>query len=148
MDRAHNREQNHGRPRRHISAHHHQCAKREHGQCDKTLHRRHRRAMQVKSNAAHHRQYERNCQCRCRAMCSREAPDRNDSRQMVETDHRMTQSRQDPFAEGRRRAPAHDVMRESRRRPDGRRDKPQTETHQLLFHCFFSRRDHNPRRAA
>jgi len=104
--------------------------------------------MQVKSNAAHHRQYERNCQCRYRAVCSREAPYRNDSRQMVETDHRMTQSRQDPFTEGRRRATAHHMMRESRCDPEGRCDKPQTETYQLPFHRFFSQRDHSPLRSA
>ena len=103
VDHAHHREQHHGRPRRHIPAQHHQRAKREHGQCDKNLRPRHRRAMQVKSNAAHHRQHERNCQRRCRAVRSREAPDRNDRRQMVEADHRMAQSRQDAL---HRRSPA------------------------------------------
>ena len=104
--------------------------------------------MQVESNAARHRQHKHNCQYRCRAVRGREAPDRNDRRQMVEADHRMAQSRQDAFTEGRRHAATHHVMRESRRRSEGRRDKPQTETYQSPFHCFFSRRDHSPLRVA
>jgi hypothetical protein len=47
-------------------------------------------------------------------MCGREAPDRNHGGKMVEANDRMAEPRQDALAKGRRRAPAHEVMGESR----------------------------------
>jgi len=70
--------------------------------------------MQVEDNPANHRQHEGNRQSRCRAVRGRKASDRNNRGQMIETDHRMTQSRQDALTESCGRAATHHVMRESR----------------------------------
>jgi len=148
VDHTHHREQHHRGSHRHVPAKDYQQTKRKDRQCNENLCARHRRAMQVESNAARHRQHECNRQRRCRAMRGGEASDRNDRRQMVEADYGMAQSRQEALTEGRRHAAAHDVMRESRRRTGGRCDKGQPKTYQLPIHCFFSQRDHSPLRAA
>ena len=69
-----------------------QQTQRQDRQCDENLGSRDRRAMQMECNTAHHGQHESNRQRRCRAMRGRQAPNRNNRRQMVEADDRMTQT--------------------------------------------------------
>ena len=75
----------------------------------------------MQRDTRHHRHHKADRQRGAAPMRGGKTADRHHGGEMIEADHRMAEPGQDAFAEGRRHAAAHHVMREGRRAPSASR---------------------------